>query len=128
MDVFDLFVPQELKFIKLRSTVAGNQEGEDFTCIGVVKQREGIAQDTEQDTRTGDATVYIKPGNPFVEATGGSMVGHLVRITTDDLPEQLHRIISSSEGKDFDTNEVRHYRLDTKKIEATKWAQSSVLT
>lgn len=127
MDVFDAFPPQAIKLALRVTSTEGDVAGEVFTGEGVLKQREGMSEALERDTRTGDATLYIRPSHPFVAATDGKMVGHYAYIATDDLAEQFYRIARTSEGKDFDTGEIKHYRLDLEKKEETVWQADSIL-
>lgn len=127
MDVFDAFSTQEVELILRKQHAGGDQEGTVYCEDAVVKQRQGMAQSAEKDTRTGDATIYLRPSSKFVTATDGNMVGNYARIETGNVPEQLYRIASWSEGKDQDTGEVLHYRLDLERKDATTWAQNSIL-
>jgi len=122
MDVFEAFPTQQAILYLRISHTSGDQLGDDYIEDAVFKQRQGVAQTGEKDTRTGDATLYLKPSSAFVAASGGNMVGSYAKIDGN-----LYRITSWSEGKDFDTAEVKHYRLDMERKDESSWAQSSIL-
>lgn len=122
MDIFDAFPSQQASLYLREGTTAGDSLGTEYVEEAVFKQRQGMAQTGEKDTRTGDATLYLRPYSKFVDDSGGNMVGNYVKIGSN-----YYRITSWSEGKNFDTREIEHYRLDMERKEPGAWAQNYTL-
>ena len=101
--VFTVFQPTPYQFLTIsRGGVAGDGIIATTDAEGVFKLRNGMNVSDDQETKTSDATLHIKPTETFV-STG--LTGHGIRVKG-----RTYEIIGTTEGMNFDTNEVEHYR------------------
>lgn len=114
MDVFTLFTTDDYTFLQLQSGSGGNKIVKETAANGVVKLRDGMVQVDNVETKNSDASVHIRPGEPFIAEVDGNMVGHGLRITKNGQTDN-YRIIRQVEGFDFDTDVLEFIRVDLKK-------------
>ena len=102
--VFDLFVSVPYTFLEIsRGGVAGDTIVNTVDADGVFKLRDGMNVNNDQETKSSDATLHIRPTESFV-STG--LVGHGIAVNG-----RTYEIIGRTEGMNFDTGVVEHYRV-----------------
>ena len=102
--VFAHFVNQPYTFLTLsRGGVAGDGITARTEATGVFKLRNGMNVSNDQETKTSDATLHIKPSETFV-STG--LTGHGI-----SFQGRSYEIVGTTEGMNLDTGEVEHYRV-----------------
>lgn len=104
--VFDTF--KEAPFIYLtisRGEVYGNRITDQKTLKGIVKIKEGMISQTNQETRKSNSTVHVH-SEDFADLTREQIIGNGIRYNGAD-----YSIIGVTEGRNFDTNEVEHLTL-----------------
>lgn len=104
--VFDTF--KEAPFIYLaisRGEVYGNRITDQKTLKGIVKIKEGMISQTNQETRKSNNTIHVHPED-FADSVHEQIVGNGIRYGGVD-----YSIIGVTEGRNFDTNEVEHLTL-----------------
>ena len=104
LTVFDVFDTVTYTFLEIsRGGVAGDTIDSETTATGVFKLRNGMNVSNDQETKTSDATLHIRPSETFV-STG--LTGHGIRVDGRE-----YEIIGTTEGANFDTGVVEHYRV-----------------
>ena len=104
MDVFATFVNEPYTFLTIsRGGVAGDGITARTEAMGVFKLRNGMNVSNDQETKTSDATLHIKPSETFV-STG--LTGHGI-----EFQGRTYEIVGTTGGKNFDTGEMEHYRV-----------------
>ncbi len=122
MDVFALFTNTEYQFLTVSQTELGNEILTEYTGYGVFKQRDAMTQATNIEQYAGnDATLHIKPTEPFITALAGQLVGNGVRVSKNDAEALEYRIVQVNEGFNFDTNELEFYKLLLKRESFATW-------
>ena len=101
--VFDVFANIPYTFLLLGNTVEGFGVVEQIQATGVFKLRNGMNVSNDQETKTSDATLHIKPAETFV-STG--LTGHGIEVQG-----RTYRIIGTTEGVNFDTGVTEHWRV-----------------
>lgn len=102
--IFDHFEVTPYLFLKIsRGEVYGNVIEETIEAEGVFKLRNGQITVNNQESVQSDATLHIKPSEPFAST---DMVGQGIR--KDGLD---YEIVGQTGGFNFDTNVLEHYRL-----------------
>ncbi len=67
--VFDMFDASDYSFLEIsRGGVYGNRIVSETTAEGIFKLRGGMVSSNNQETRDSDATLHIKPDEPFVSS------------------------------------------------------------
>ena len=107
--VFDSFATTAYTFLELnRGGVLGDTIKGQTTAQGIFKERDGRTQfNQNQSTETSDATLHVKPTEPFLSTLSNNLVGHGVRHQDQD-----YLVLGQTTGRggtDFD--EIEHYRL-----------------
>lgn len=114
MDVFTLFTTSDFTFLQLSSGTGGNKIVKETAANGVVKLRDGMVQVDNVETKNSDASIHIRPGEPFLAEVDGNLVGHGIRAEKNgELAE--YRIVRQVEGFDFDTDVLEFIRVDLKR-------------
>lgn len=104
MSVFDEFINTPYTFLVIsRGGVYGNIIQSSHNANGVFKLRSGMVMVNNQESRQSDATLHIKPDEPFLP---NQLVGHGIRAEGKD-----YEIIGVTGGDDFDAGVREHYRL-----------------
>ena len=104
MDVFALFVSTPYTFLTIsRGGVAGDGITARTEAMGVFKLRNGMNVSNDQETKTSDATLHIKPSETFV-STG--LTGHGI-----EYQGRTYEIVGNTGGMNFDTGVMEHYRV-----------------
>lgn len=102
--VFDVFVNTPYTFLTIsRGGVQGDGITARTEAMGVFKLRSGMNVSNDQETKTSDATLHIKPSEPFV-STG--LVGHGI-----ENQGRTYEIVGNTGGMNFDTGVMEHYRV-----------------
>lgn len=112
--VFDMF--KEVPFIYLtisRGEVYGNRITDQKTLKGVVKIKEGMISQTNQETRRSNNTVHVHPED-FANLTREQIIGNGIRYNGAD-----YSIIGVTEGRNFDTNKIEHLTLTLDRADFT---------
>jgi hypothetical protein len=114
MGMFDLFTNTSYTFLTLaQGGVLGNTETESEPADGILKVRAGLTSGANSELEQSDATLHIKPSEPFISAVGGNLVGHGIRASKNGL-ETTYRITGMTEGFDFHTGTLEFYKLTLK--------------
>lgn len=101
--VFDVFTVSPYTFLVItRGGVFGNTIASQTQATGVFKLRDGRTRTTNEELVQSDATLHIRPTEPFV----ASLVGNGIRKDGQD-----YEIIGSTGGDNFETGEREHYRV-----------------
>ena len=81
MDVFSHFVSTDYTFLQLnRGGILGDTIEAETETTGVFKERDGqVPFNANQDTESSDATLHIRPSEPFLAVLNNNLVGHGVR-------------------------------------------------
>lgn len=113
MDVFQAFGSTDYTFLELnKGGVLGDSIKTETEATGVFKERDGRNQFNQNMTTVdSDATLHIRPTEPFLAPLNYNLVGHGVRHQNQD-----YLIIGQTTGRggtDFVT--VEHYRLTLKR-------------
>lgn len=104
--VFDVFTQTSYDYLKIsRGGVAGDGIVSETPASGVFKLRTGVNVANDQETKTSDATLHIKPSEPFV-TNPQALVGNGIR-----WQGTTYAIEGVTEGRNFETGVVEHYRL-----------------
>lgn len=109
MDVFANFASTPYTFLQLaRGGVLGDTIVSETDATGVFKERDGrVPFNSNQDTESSDATLHIRPSEPFLADLNNNLVGHGIRHQN-----QTYLIEGQTTGRggtDFGT--IEHYRL-----------------
>lgn len=110
--VFDMF--KEVPFIYLtisRGEVYGNRITDQKTLQGVVKIKEGMVSQGNQETRKSNSTAHVHPED-FADLTREQIIGNGISYCGAD-----YSIIGVTEGRNFDTNKVEHLTLTLERTE-----------
>lgn len=103
MTVFDLFPLTDYEYLEVdRGGVYGNKVADKRSLLGVFKLRSGRTMGS-QEVSTSEATLHVQPSD---FPTDHDFVGDGVRVRGVD-----YQIVGVTEGFNFETNEVEHYRL-----------------
>lgn len=123
--VLDLFTNTEYQFLEIEQTEAGNEIVKESTAYGVFKQRDGMRQaDNVEQYADNDASLHIKPTEPFIATLAGKLVGHGIRIAKNETEPLEYRIDQIDEGFDFDTDQLEFYKLRLKRESFATWQQA----
>lgn len=110
--VFDMFSEISFEYLTIsRGEVYGNRVIDHKTLQGVVKIKEGIISQTNQETRKSNSTVHVHPED-FADLTREQIIGNGIRYGGAD-----YSIIGVTEGRNFDINEVEHLTLTLERAE-----------
>lgn len=102
--VFDVFVNIPYTFLTIsRGGVVGDGITDTTEAQGVFKLRNGMNVSNDQETKTSDATLHIKPTESFI-STG--LTGHGIEVQG-----RTYEIIGTTEGVNFDTGVTEHWRV-----------------
>lgn len=112
--VFDLFTTTNYTFLQLDSGSGGNKVVEEFEANGIVKLRDGMVQVDNMEAFDSTSTIHIRPDEPFITTLGGNLVGHGVIVEKDN-HEAVYRIEGQVEGYDFDTGQLKFYKVTLKR-------------
>lgn len=116
MTVFDLFKEVEFDYLTIsRGEVYGNRITADNKLMGVVKIREGMTTQNNQETRETNSMVHVHPED-FTGLACEDIVGNGIRYNDTD-----YSIIGVTEGRNFDTNEVEHLTLTLERANFTNF-------
>lgn len=110
--VFDMFseVPFEYLIIS-RGEVYGNRIISRRTLRGIVKVKEGMISQGNQETRKSNNTIHAHPED-FAGLTCEQIIGNGIRYNNAD-----YSIIGVTEGRNFNTNEIEHLILTLERAE-----------
>ena len=112
MTVFDMFVEVPFEYLTIsRGEVYGNRIIGQKTLRGIVKIKEGMISQGNQETRKSNNTVHVHPED-FVGLTCEQIIGNGIRYNNAD-----YSIIGVTEGRNFDTNEIEHLTLTLERAE-----------
>jgi hemin uptake protein HemP len=113
MNVFDAFTTSTYTYLVIsRGGVAGNVIESEIEAEGVFKLRSGMNVSSDQETKSSDATLHIKPDESFTPEVGNG-------IRHDG---QEYEIVGVTGGVNYDTGETEHYRAT---LQATEFSDES---
>lgn len=87
-------------------TWTGGQSGRDYQSQGVWKPRNSSNVPTDAPDELGAPTLNIHPGEPFITADVGEMIGDTVTVNG-----KLYRVSGVTTAENYRTGQVEHYRL-----------------
>lgn len=118
--VFDVFQETPYTFLQLvQGGARGNSVKASTETTGVFKERTGMVQNNNLETRESSSTLHIHPNEPFIATlqalVGGNefLVGQGIRATKNGFTQE-YRILGQVEGFNFETNELEFYLLTLK--------------
>lgn len=112
MTVFDAFKETTFTYLTIsRGEVYGNRIVAEKPLRGIVKIREGMISQANQETRKSNSTVHVHPED-FFRLTREQVIGNGIRYGGAD-----YSIIGVTEGRNFDTNQVEHLTLTLERAE-----------
>jgi len=122
VDLFSNFASTPYEFLKLsRGGVLGDTIAETTAAEGIFKERDGrVAFNSTQDTESSDATLHIRPSEPFLADLNNNLVGNGIRHQN-----QEYLIIGQTTGRggtDFGT--IEHYRLTLRREQISESNES----
>ena len=127
MDVFALFTTTSYTFLQLASKSGGNAIVSETEATGIFKLRSGMVQSDNVEsfggTQEAQATLHIRPTEPFIAALNAELVGHGIRVTKDGHTAE-YRITGQVEGFDYDTDTLEFYRVTLKR--ESLWEESDL--
>lgn len=105
MDVFDVFDLTAYTFLEIsRGGVTGNVIVSQTSTTGVFKLRSKMVRGENAETKESNATLHIRPDEPFLITTGNNLVGHGVTVNGKD-----YEIVGQTGGQNFDNGILEHY-------------------
>jgi hypothetical protein len=110
MDLFSLFTATSYTFLELSQGTGGNSVVKETAATGVIKYRDGMVQTANTESVQSDATIHIRPDEPFISEVGGQLIGHGIRADGED-----YRIVGATTGQDYDLGVTQFYRCTLKK-------------
>ena len=115
MTVFDAFKSTDYTFLQLsKGGVLGDTVAVETNATGVFKERDGRNQFNQNMTTVdSDATLHIRPSEPFLATLDYNLVGNGVRHQGQD-----YMIVGQTTGRggtDFST--IEHYRVTLRREE-----------
>lgn len=121
MTVFETFELSTYTFLKLSTGgILGNQVQSQTEAQGVFKEREDMVVNNNLETKTADATLHIKPSEPFVADLSGYLVGHGVQVDGRD-----YRVIGQTGGQNYQDGSLEHIRVTLKRESLAEYESSS---
>lgn len=115
MNVFDAFDLTAYTYLELsRGGVAGNMIVSETNADGVFKLRTGMNVSNDQETKSSDATLHIRPDEPFTPK-----VGNGIWVEGDS-----YEIVGLTGGDNFDTGEREHYRVTLQATDFSDFAEA----
>lgn len=110
--VFDMFSEVPFEYLTIsRGEVYGNRIIGRKTLQGVIKIKEGMISQSNQEIRKSNSTVHVHPED-FKGMSCEQIIGNGIRYGGAD-----YSIIGVTEGRNFDTNEVEHLTLTLERTE-----------
>ena len=109
MTVFDCFESTDYTFLQLsRGGVNGDSIASETNATGIFKERDGRTQFNQNMTTVdSDATLHVRPSEPFVATLNENLVGNGIRHQ-----DQTYLIIGQTTGRGgIDFGNIEHYRL-----------------
>lgn len=101
-DVFDVFESVPYTYLVLsRGGVRGNSVEEEYDAEGVFKLRSGMNVANDQETKSGDATLHIRPDEEFTPKVGNGIY----------IGGNTYEIVGLTDGRNFETGQTEHYRV-----------------
>ena len=121
MDVFQAFASSEYVYLKInRGGVAGNLIVSQTPAEGVFKLRSGMTVSNDQETKTSDATLHIRPHEEFLANNSGNLIGHGIRCQGRD-----YEIVGQTGGQNFETGDLEHYRVTLQATDFSDYAEAA---
>lgn len=112
MSVFEAFSEVALEYLEIsRGEVYGNRIVGRKTIHGIVKIKEGMTSQGNQETRKSNSTVHVHPKD-FMGISREKIIGNGIRYDNVD-----YSIIGVTEGRNFDNNTVEHLTLTLERAE-----------
>lgn len=109
MDVFSVFESTPYTFLLIDNGLAGKNIVSRTESTGVFKLRNGLNVNNDQETKSSDATLHIRPEETFV-STG--LTGHGIEVQG-----RTYEIVGTTEGKNFDNGLTEHWRVTLQETE-----------
>lgn len=105
--IFDTFDLTPYTFLEIdRGGVTGNTIADETLAEGVFKLRANLVRGENAETKSSNATLHIKPDEPFLEANDNNLVGHGVRVN-----EQTYEIVGQTGGQNYHDGVLEHYTV-----------------
>ena len=122
MDVFSNFASTPYDFLQLnRGGILGDEIESVTSTTGVFKERDGrVPFSSNQETESADATLHVRPSEPFLASLDYNLVGNGIRHQDQD-----YLIVGQTTGRggtDFST--IEHYRLTLRREQISESDES----
>lgn len=128
MEPFTLFANTPYTFLKIKQDVTGNTVEQEWEAKGIFKIRDAMLQIDNVEQYDGlEASLHIKPSEPFIATLNAELVGHGIRASKDGTEPLTYRIRAIVEGRDFDTGVLKFYRVLLKRESLSEWQDEEIL-
>jgi hypothetical protein len=118
MSVFTNFFNEPYTFLEVERKTQGTVVINKYEATGVFKLRQGMTEADSLESETSDATLRVKPTEPFASK---NMVGQCVQIDRGQGVDE-YRVLSQVEGYDYDQRRMDFYLLELKR-EKVVWEE-----
>lgn len=103
--VFDVFDLTDYTFLQIsRGGVAGNTVLSSTLAEGVFKLRSSMVRGENSETKESNATLHVRPDEPFLAVNDTNLVGHGVQVNGKD-----YEIIGQTGGMNYHDGVMEHY-------------------
>lgn len=121
MEVFDVFDLTDYTFLQIaRGGIAGNTIESETDAEGVFKLRSDMVRGENAETKESNATLHVRPTEPFLAALDNNLVGHGIAVF-----QKTYEVIGQTGGMNFDTGTMEHYTLTLQETEFSDYGESS---
>lgn len=128
MNPFTLFANTPYTFLQIKQDVTGNRVEQEYEAHGIFKIRDAMLQIDNVEQYEGiEASLHIKPSEPFIALLNAELVGHGIKASKDGTEPLTYRIRAIYEGRDFDTGQLSFYRVLLKRESLSEWQDEDVL-
>lgn len=107
IDVFQAF-PEGLStytFLRIsRGGITGNTIVSSHEATGIFKLRSDLVRGENSETKESNATMHVRPTEPFLAAIDNNLVGHGIRVEGKD-----YEVVGFTGGDDYHFGDREHY-------------------
>lgn len=120
-EVFDVFDLTDYTFLEIsRGGVAGNVILASYEAVGVFKLRSDFVRGENAETKESNATLHVRPSEPFLTATEGNLVGHGIVCGS-----KTYEVVGQTGGKNFHTGVMEHYTVTLQESDFSDYEEGS---
>lgn len=119
--VFDVMALTPYTFLQIvRGGIEGNTVSDQTEATGVFKFRGQMVRGENAETKESNATLHIRPDEPFIAFNDGNLVGHGVLIEA-----KTYEIIGATGGQNYDNGVREHYTATLQESQFPDFVESS---